>query len=456
MANHLAPPLTLSAEQRSQLDGLSRSPRRRLARRAEIVLAVAEPDMTHLAIAERLNTSPTSVRKWRREFELQGVAGLQDSPRSGAPKPPLELTDSQRSELEGLKRRHRTNRHLAFRVRIVLACADGVANVEVARKLRTTPGTVGKWRGRLIRDGVDRLFDEDRPGAPRKITDEDVEAIIVKTLEERPRGQTHWSTRQMAKKAGVSHTTVGRIWRTFGLQPHIVKSFKMSEDPLFIEKVRDIVGLYLDPPEHAVVFSFDEKPQVQALERAQPILPMDFGQPERQTHNYIRHGTVDLFAALDVASGKVIAETKKRHRSEDFVAFLRTLDAAVEPELQVHVILDNLSAHKAPKVKRWLARHPRFHFHFTPTYSAWLNLVERFFDLLTERALKRGSFTSERDLKHAILEYIDAHNDEGKPCVWTTTADEILAKVKRFGQRTMQVHGGTEHEPVQESTDPGD
>ena len=249
----------------------------------------------------------------------------------------------------------------------------------------------------------------------------------------------------MAEQAGVSHTTVGRIWRTFGLQPHVVKSFKFSNDPLFVEKVRDIVGLYLNPPDHAVVFSFDEKPQIQALERAQPILPMDFGQPERQTHNYLRHGTIDLFAALDVASGKVIGRTKKRHRAEDFVAFLRVLNAEVESDLQVHVILDNLSAHKSAKVKRWLARHPRFHFHFTPTYSAWLNLVERFFGLLTEHALKRGSHTSVPQLKEAVAKYIEAHNEEGKPFVWTKTADQILDTIKRFGQRTIQVHGDEQH-----------
>lgn len=277
--------------------------------------------------------------------------------------------------------------------------------------------------------------------AERTISDEDIEAIIVKTLETKPKGRTHWSTRKMAEQAGVSHTTVGRIWRTFGLQPHVVESFKISDDPLFIEKVRDIVGLYLNPPARAVVFSFDEKPQIQALERAQPILPMDFGQPERQTHNYIRHGTIDLFAALNVATGEVIARTKKQHRAEDFVAFLRVLDKEVETDLEVHVILDNLSAHKAASVTRWLARHPRFHFHFTPTYSAWLNLVERFFGLLTEHALKRGSHTSVPILVDAITVYIEAHNEMSKPFVWTKTADEILDTVKRFGQRTVKVHG---------------
>lgn len=245
----------------------------------------------------------------------------------------------------------------------------------------------------------------------------------------------------MAEQAGVSHTTVGRIWRTFGLQPHIVKSFKISDDPLLVEKVRDIVGLYLNPPDHAIVLSFDEKPQIQALERAQPVLPMDLGQPERQTHNYVRHGTLDLFAALEVASGKVIAQTKKKHRAKDLVAFLRVVEAEVEPDLEIHVILDNLSAHKAPVVKRWLARHPRFHFHFTPTYSAWLNLVERFFGLLTQHVLKRGSFTSVPKLRAAIDEYIEVHNEEGKPFIWTKTADEVLDNVKRFGQRTVRVHG---------------
>lgn len=351
------------------------------------------------------------------------------------------VSERQSTELERLALRSRTNRHVALRAKIVLASAKGWNNAEVAGKLRTSHVTVGKWRRRFIEDGVDGLFDEPRPGAPRKISDKDVEAIVVQTLEAKPKGRTHWSTRKMAEKAGVSYATVGRIWRTFGLQPHVVKGFKMSDDPLFIEKVRDIVGLYLAPPDHAVVFSFDEKPQIQALERAQPVLPMDFGQPERQTHNYIRHGTLDLFAALDVASGKVIARTKRRHRAEDFIAFLRVLDSEVDSSLQVHVILDNLSAHKAPKVKRWVARHPRFHFHFTPTYSAWLNLVERFFGLLTEHALKRGSHTAVSELKVAIDAYIEAHNETGKPFVWTKTADEILETLRRFGQRTIQVHG---------------
>lgn len=443
---HPARPLELTATQRVALEELRRSPRKRLARRAAMILAVSAEGMTHGGVAAELNTVEATVRRWRRRFEADGVSGLRDAPRSGGPKAELVVTSQQRGELERLARRVRTNRHIAFRAKVVMGCAEGLSNVAVAARLRTSPGTVGKWRKRFIADGVDGLFDTPRPGAPRKITDAAVEDIVVKTLETKPKGRTHWSTRKMAEQAGVSHTTVGRIWRTFGLQPHVVKSFKFSDDPLFVEKVRDIVGLYLNPPAGAVVFSFDEKPQIQALERAQPVLPMDFGQPERRTHNYVRHGTSDLFAALNVATGKIVAQHKKQHRAVDFVAFLRVLDAQVEPHLQVHVILDNLSAHKAPVVKRWLARHPRFHFHFTPTYSAWLNLVERFFGLLTEHALKRGSHTSVQQLKSAIDDYIDAHNEEGRPFVWTKTADQILDTVKRFGERTIQVHAEPEHD----------
>jgi transposase len=360
--------------------------------------------------------------------------------RTGRPKALLVLNDEERTELQRLARRVRTNRHLALRAKIVLLSAKGLSNLAVGAKVHVSNVTVGKWRGRFIERRVDGLFDEPRPGAPRSVTDDDVEEIVVRTLETKPKGCTHWSTRQMAKASGVSHTTVGRIWRTFGLQPHLVQSFKLSDDPLFVEKVRDIVGLYMSPPDHAVVYSFDEKPQIQALERAQPILPMDFGMPERQTHNYVRHGTLDLFAALNVATGEVVAKTKKKHRAKEFVAFLREIDGVTDPELQVHVILDNLSAHGAPAVKRWLARHPRFHFHFTPTYSSWLNLVERFFGLLTEKALKRGSHTSIPALRAAILEFVEAHNEHGKPFVWTKSADEILDSVKRFGQRTVKVH----------------
>jgi transposase len=362
--------------------------------------------------------------------------------RPGRPASAVVLSDDERDELLRLTKRSRVNRALAFRAKLVLACAAGGTDVAVARSHRTTNQTVGKWRKRFNEKRLDGLYDDPRVGAPRTISDADVEAVVVETLESTPKGRTHWSTRRMAKKAGISHATVGRIWRTFGLKPHITESFKLSPDPQLVDKIRDVVGLYMNPPDKAVVFSFDEKSQIQALERAQPVLPMDLGQPERRTHNYLRHGTLDLFAALNVATGEVIARCKRQHRSSDFVAFLREIDERVEPQLVVHVVLDNLSAHKSPIVRRWLVRHPRFHFHFTPTYASWLNLVERFFGLLTAEALRRGSHTSVPQLRQAILDYVEVHNDEGKPFVWTKTADEILAKMRRFGLRTQQVHGG--------------
>jgi transposase len=358
----------------------------------------------------------------------------------GRPTPALVVTDDERSALTRLTKRARVNRSLAFRARLVLACADGTPASAVARRFRTTNATVGKWRRRFIDQRLNGLYDEPRVGAPRTISDEAVEAVIVKTLETTPSGETHWSTRTMAANAGMSHTTIGRIWRTFGLKPHVTESFKISPDPQLIEKIRDVVGLYMNPPTNAVVFSFDEKSQIQALERAQPILPMDIGQPERRTHNYIRNGTLDLFAALNVATGTVLARCKPQHRAQDFVAFLREIEASVEPALDVHVVLDNLSAHRAPVVHRWLLRHPRFHLHFTPTYASWLNLVERFFGLLTDKALRRGSHTSVAQLRMAILAYVEAHNRKGKPFKWTKTADEILDKMRRFGLRTQQVH----------------
>ena len=360
---------------------------------------------------------------------------------TGRPKAELVLSESEREELVRLTNRARVSRGLAFRAKLVLACADGDNNSTVARVHRTSNQTVCKWRRRFVDHRLEGLYDEPRVGAPRKYSDEDVEKVLVETLETTPKGRTHWSTRKMAQKAGMSHSRVGHIWRTFGLQPHLSTSFKMSPDPQLIDKVRDVVGLYLNPPDNAVVFAVDEKSQIQALQRAQPILPMDIGQPERRTHNYVRHGTLDLFAALNVATGKVIAQCKRKHRSADFIDFLREIDKQVGPKLQVHVVLDNLSAHKSPVVKRWLLRNPRFQFHFTPTYSSWLNLVERFFGLLTEEALKRGSHTSIPQLRQAILDYVEVHNEEGKPFKWTKTADEILAKIRRFGLRTQKVHG---------------
>jgi transposase len=358
----------------------------------------------------------------------------------GRPRAEIVLTDDERRTLVRLTKRSRVNRALAFRARIVLACT-AASDKAVAQRLRTTKTTVAKWRSQFAADRLAGLYDEPRVGAPRTITDEAVEAILVKTLETTPPGETHWSTRSMAKAAGISHAMVGRIWRTFRLQPHRTESFKLSPDPQLVDKIRDVVGLYMTPPANAVVFSVDEKSQIQALQRAQPILPMDFGQPERRTHNYWRHGTLDLFAALNVATGTVLTRYTAQHRAQDFVAFLRDIDASVEPGLDLHIVLDNLSAHRAPPVQRWLLRHPRVQFHFTPTYASWLNLVERFFGLLTDKAIKRGSHTSVPQLRAAIVAYVDAHNARSIPFKWVKTADEILEKMRRFGLRVQQVHG---------------
>jgi transposase/transposase-like protein len=361
-------------------------------------------------------------------------------PKIGRPRAEVEITDEERADLVRLSQRTRVNRAVAFRARIVLACAEA-SDTAVARRLRTTKTTVAKWRSQFVDRRLAGLYDEPRVGAPRTISDAAIEAVIVRTLETSPAGETHWSTRTMAKAAGISHSTIGRIWRTFHLQPHRTESFKLSPDPQLVAKIRDVVGLYMTPPANAVVFSVDEKSQIQALQRAQPILPMDFGQPERRTHNYVRHGTLDLFAALNVATGEVLARCRPQHRARDFVDFLREIETSVDPRLDIHVVLDNLSAHRAPPVQRWLLRHPRVQFHFTPTYASWLNLVERFFGLLTEKALKRGSHSSISQLRAAILAYVDTHNERDTPFRWIKTADEILDKMRRFGLRVQQLHG---------------
>ena len=353
----------------------------------------------------------------------------------------LKLTSEETKALERLTRRRRASPHQAFRARIVLQCASGLTNSEVARKLRTMRSTVGKWRSRFVEQRLEGLYDEPRPGVEHTITDDQIEEVVTKTLETTPKGRTHWSTRSMAKHLGLSHSTIGRIWRTFGLQPHRSESFRLSQDPQLVEKVRDVVGLYMNPPDNAVVLCVDEKSQIQALERAQPVLPMSLGQPERQTHDYIRHGTTDLFAALDAATGEVLGKCYTRHRAIEFKKFLVEIEAAVPRELDIHVVLDNLATHKTPAIKRWLAKRPRFHFHFTPTHASWLNLAERFFGLLTEHALRRGSHTSVPQLRNAIQDYLDAHNDEPKPFMWTKSADQVLESIARFAQRTLDTHG---------------
>ena len=348
------------------------------------------------------------------------------------------LSGEQRAELERLARRPKSAQALAQRARIVLHCAEGEAIQCVAAQVGYSPATVSKWRRRFLAKGVDGLLDEPRPGTPRTIADEDVERVITMTLEEMPRNATRWSTRSMAKSCGMTQTAVGRIWRAFGLQPHRDETFKLSTDPLFIEKVRDIVGLYLNPPDRALVLCVDEKTQIQALDRTQPLLPMRPGQIERRTHDYVRHGTTSLFAALDVKTGEVIGECHRRHRSIEFRAFLDRIEAAVPAELDVHLIVDNYGTHKTELIKRWLAKRPRFHLHFTPTSASWLNLIERWFAALTEKQIRRSAHRSTRELETAILRYIEIGNQDPKPFIWTKTADQILASIERFCKRTSE------------------
>jgi len=355
----------------------------------------------------------------------------------GRPKVALILTDDERVRLDSLAHRSRTAPHLARRARIILACGEGHTNTAVAKRLRMSQVTVCKWRARFIADRLDGLYDEPRPGTPRKVTDEQIEQVIVRTLEEMPRGATHWSSRDLAKASGLGRTTIQRIWRAFGLQPHRSETFKQSNDPLLIEKVRDIVGLYLKPPDRAALFCVDEKSQIQALDRTQPLLPMRPGQVERRTHDYKRHGTTTLFAALNVATNKVITQFHRRHRSIEFRQFLDAVDAAVPNKLDVHLIMDNYGTHKTALIRNWLAKRPRFHVHFTPTYGSWRNLVERWFAELTNKQLRRGTHRSVAQLEAAIREFIDAHHANPKPFVWTKTADQILESMARFAQRTL-------------------
>jgi transposase len=360
--------------------------------------------------------------------------------RTGRPRKPLILTAEERERLDSLAHRARSQPLLARRARVVLASAEGLDNKRVARKLRCSVGMVGKWRGRFLKDRLDGLYDEPRPGAPRRVSDAQVERVIVQTLESTPRGQTHWSTRELSKATGLSRMTICRIWHAFGLQPHRTETFKLSPDPLLIDKVRDIVGLYMNPPEHAFVFCVDEKSQIQALDRTQPLLPLQPGQVERRTHDYKRHGTTSLFAALDLNSSRVLGQLHRRHRSAEFRRFLDLIDSQVPAELDVHLILDNYGTHKTETIRKWLAKRPRFHVHFTPTYGSWINLVERWFAELTNKRIRRGVFRSVRELEAAIREYIDVHNENPKPFVWTKTADQILASLARYAQRTSKAH----------------
>ena len=355
----------------------------------------------------------------------------------GRPMAPLALDGAERETLEQWTRRPKTAQALALRSRIVLACADGRSNTAVAAELRVCIDTVGKWRSRFLEQRLDGLLDQPRSGRPRMIDDADVERVIALTLETTPKDATHWSTRAMARRSGLSHNTVSRIWRAFALQPHRTETFKLSADPLFIEKVRDIVGLYLNPPDRALVLCVDEKSQIQALDRTRPLLPLRPGQAERHTHDYVRHGTTSLFAALDARTGQVIGQCHRRHRALEFRKFLDAIESAVPAELDVHLIVDNYATHKTALIRNWFAKRPRFHIHFTPTSASWLNLVERWFGLLTEMQLRRGVHQSSAELEAAIYRYLDVTNEDPKPLVWTKTADQILASVARFCQRTL-------------------
>ena len=354
--------------------------------------------------------------------------------------PELKISETDKDRLESWIRRSSTGQALAFRSRIVLLCASGKTNMAVARELDTRNSTVGKWRQRYVDMGLDGLLDEPRPGAPRSISDRRVEEIVTMTLETAPEGMTHWSTREMAAKAGVSRESVRRIWNAFRLKPHREGTFKVSTDPQLIAKIRDVVGLYLDPPERALVLCVDEKSQIQALDRTQRLLPMQPGRMALRTHDYKRHGTTSLFAALDVATGKVIGACKERHRSREFIQFLAKIDADTPQDLDLHLVLDNYATHKTPAVRRWLSRHPRFHLHFTPTGASWLNQVERWFAGLTDKALRRSVHRSVSELIATIESYTAATNQRAKPFTWHRTATEIIDSIGRFCSQTLRSH----------------
>jgi transposase len=350
----------------------------------------------------------------------------------GRPVVKVELTPPQRDYLESLSRRRKAPAKEVERAKIVLLAAEDRSNKLIAQRLGVKEHTVGYWRKRFAEGGIVALSELPRSGRPRTITDEQVAEVVRKTLEEKPEAATHWSTRKMAEQTGLSQTSVSKIWRAFQLQPHRCESFTLSKDPYFVEKVHDVVGLYMSPPDNALVFCVDEKSQIQALERSQPILPLRPGSPEKQTHDYYRHGTTSLFAALDVATGRVISSLKERHRSREFLAFLKQIEREVPKELDVHLVLDNYATHKTVEVNRWLEKRPHWHLHFIPTHSSWLNQVERFFALITNERIRRDSFRATAELKQAIRDYIDKHNQNPKPFVWSATADQILGKVAQL------------------------
>jgi len=432
-------PLGLSKRERTQIETMiaDRKNTTRLRLRCRIVLASAD-GLGNGQIASELGTSRVTVAQWRKRFLEAGLDGLRDRPGRGRVAKPLSgltLQAGEREKLDLLAARPTVSQRAALRARIILASADGQTSVQVADSLSVSPASVYKWRHRFAKGRLASLTDAPRSGTPRTIVDKQVEDVITRTLEMTPKNATHWSTRSMAEATGLTQNAIWRIWRTFGLQPHRQETFKLSTDPFFIEKVRDVVGLYMNPPEHALVLSVDEKAQVQALDRTQPLLPMKPGFTEKRTHDYYRHGTTSLFAALNVASGEVVGRCYRQHRHQEFLRFLKVIDQEFQKDIELHLILDNYQTHKTPDIQRWLIRHPRFQIHFIPTSTSWLNQVELWFAQITRQRIRRGSFNAVRELEQAIMNYIENHNHNPKPFVWTATADKIFDKIKTICER---------------------